>query len=155
FSEHTRGRAIGTWSGFTSITAAIGPVLGGWLIEHNSWRSVFFINLPLGLIVVILALRKVPESKAADSSASADWPGAVLATLGLGGIVFALIQSALITGIVGALALIGFLYWEAHTASPMIPAELFRSSNFTGANLLTLFLYSGLAGVLVYFPLNL
>jgi len=155
FSEHTRGRVIGTWSGFTSITAAIGPVLGGWLIEHGSWRSAFFINLPLGLIVVILALWKVPESRAADSSASADWLGALLATLGLGGIVFALIQSALIAGIVGALALIAFLHWEAHTASPMVPSGLFRSANFTGANVLTLFLYSGLSGVLVFFPLNL
>jgi hypothetical protein len=110
-------------------------VLGGWLIEHGSWRSAFFINLPLGLIVVILALWKDPESRAADASAVADWPGAQLATLGLGGIVFALIQSALIAGIVGALALIGFLYWEAHTAFPMVPSELFRSADFTGANL--------------------
>jgi EmrB/QacA subfamily drug resistance transporter len=155
FSEHTRGRAIGTWSGFTSITAAIGPVLGGWLIQHGSWRSAFFINLPVGLIVVILALWKVPESRAADSSGSADWPGALMATLALGGIVFALIQSALLAGMMGALALIGFLYWEAHAAAPMVPSALFRSTNFTGANLLTLFLYSGLGGVLVFFPLNL
>jgi EmrB/QacA subfamily drug resistance transporter len=155
FFGHTRGRAIGTWSGFTSITAAIGPVLGGWLIEHGSWRSAFFINLPMGLIVLILAVRKVPESRSADASASADWPGALLATVALGGIVFALIQSALIAGMMGALALIGFLYWEAHAASPMVPSALFRSTNFTGANLLTLFLYSGLGGVLVFFPLNL
>jgi EmrB/QacA subfamily drug resistance transporter len=155
YSEHTRGVAIGTWSGFTSITAAIGPVLGGWLIEHASWRWAFFINLPLGLMVVILALWKVPESRAVDSSAPADWPGALLATLALGGIVFALIQSVMIAGIMGALALIGFMYWEAHTASPMVPSELFRSVNFRGANILTLLLYSGLSGVLVFFPLNL
>src|SRR5262249_30001229 len=121
FSERTRGRAIGTWSGFTSITAAIGPVLGGWLIEHASWRWAFFINLPLGLIVLMLAFRTVPESRAADSLAPADWPGSLLATLGLGGIVFGLIQSSLIAGSVGALALIGFLYWEAHAPSPMVP----------------------------------
>ena len=155
FSEHTRGRAIGTWSGFTAITAAIGPVLGGWLIEHGSWRWAFFINLPLGLIVLILALWKVPESKAGDGRARADWLGGVLATVGLAGIVFALIQSVLSAGIVGSLALIAFLYWEANTASPMVPFGLFGSTNFTGANLLTLFLYAALGGVLVFFPLNL
>jgi len=155
FPEQTRGRAIGTWSGFTSITAAIGPVLGGWLIQNGSWRWAFFINLPLGLIVLILALWKVPESKAPGSGAELDWLGGLLATIGLGGIVFALIQSALIAGILGILALIGFLCWEAHTASPMVPFGLFRSRNFAGANLLTLFLYSGLGGVLLFLPMNL
>jgi EmrB/QacA subfamily drug resistance transporter len=155
FSQEQRGRAIGTWSGFTSITAAIGPVLGGWLIEHASWRWAFFINVPLGLIVLILAFWAVPESRTGDAGARADWPGGLMATLGLGGIVFALIQSSLIAAIVGAIALIGFLYWEAHSASPMVPFRLFRSRNFTGANLLTLFLYSALSGVLVFFPMNL
>jgi MFS family permease len=130
-------------------------MLGGWLIEHGSWRRVFFINLPLGLIVLILALWRVPESKAGDAGARADWLGGLLATVGLGGIVFALIQSVLIAGMLGAVALIGFLYWEAHSASPMVHFQLFRSRNFTGANLLTLFLYSALGGVLVFFPLNL
>ncbi len=155
FSEERRGRAIGTWSGFTSITAAIGPVLGGYLIEHGSWRWVFFINVPLALIVLILALWKVPESRAGETGAGTDWPGALLATVGLGGIVFALLQSMLIAGMVGAVALIGFLCWEAHSASPMVPFGVFRSRDFTGANLLTVFLYSALGGVLVFFPLNL
>src|SRR5205814_10035087 len=74
FSEERRGSAIGTWSGFTSITAALGPVLGGWFVEHGSWRWVFFINLPLGLIVLTLALWKVPESSASNPGAQADWP---------------------------------------------------------------------------------
>jgi EmrB/QacA subfamily drug resistance transporter len=155
YSQEQRGRAIGTWSGFTSITAAIGPILGGWLIEHGSWRWAFFINLPLGLIVIMLALWRVPESRASDAGARADWPGGLLATIGLGGIVFGLIQSVLFAYVAGAVALIGFLYWEAHAASPMVPLGLFRSRDFTGANLLTLFLYSALGGVLVYFPLNL
>jgi EmrB/QacA subfamily drug resistance transporter len=155
FSPEKRGRAIGTWSGFTAITAAIGPVLGGWLIEHGSWRWVFFINLPLGLIVLILALWRVPESEAGETGMRADWPGGLLATVGLGGIVFSLIQAAPIAGIVGALALIGFLYREARSASPMVPFRLFRSRNFTAANVLTLFLYAGLGGLLFFFPLNL
>jgi len=155
FSEERRGRAIGTWSGFTAITAAIGPVFGGWLIERGSWRWVFFINLPLGLIVLVVGLLKVPESKGAEAGARIDWPGALLATVGLGGIVLALIQSAPIAGLVGAFALIGFLYCEARSASPMVPFRLFRSRNFGGANLLTLFLYSALGGVLVFFPLDL
>src|SRR6516162_2932656 len=108
FVQEERGRAIGAWSGFTSITAAIGPVLGGWLIQHGSWRWVFFINLPLGLMVLILATWKVPESSAGDVGARADWPGGLMATVGFGGIVFALIQSAPIAGMVGAVALIVF-----------------------------------------------
>jgi EmrB/QacA subfamily drug resistance transporter len=155
FPQETRGRAIGVWSGFTAITAAIGPVLGGWLIEQGSWRWVFFINLPLGLGVLALAWLKIPESKGAGAGARIDWAGALLATVGLGGVVFALIQSAAIPGLVGAFALIGFLYWERLSASPMVPFGLFASGNFTGANLLTLFLYSALGGVLMFFPLDL
>jgi EmrB/QacA subfamily drug resistance transporter len=155
FSQERRGRAIGTWSGFTSITAAIGPVLGGWFIEHGSWRWVFFINLPLGLIALMLALWKVPESSAGNYGAQPDWLGGLLAALGFGGIVFALIQSVVIAGILGTIALIGLTCWEARSALPMVPFRLFRSSNFSGANLLTLFLYSALGGVLVFFPLNL
>ena len=116
---------------------------------------MFFINLPLGLIVLTLALWKVPESRAGNAGAQADWPGGLLAALGFGGIVFALIQSVPVAGIVGAGALIGLSYWEARSSSPMVPFRLFRSSNFSGANLLTLFLYSALGGVLVFFPLNL
>jgi EmrB/QacA subfamily drug resistance transporter len=155
FPPKERGRAIGTWSGFTSITAAIGPVLGGWLVEHGSWRWVFFINLPIGLIVVALTLWKVSESSAGNRSQKLDWAGGLLAALGLGGIVFALIESLPIVGGLGALALIALFYWEAHSSSPMVPLRLFRSANFSGANLLTLFLYCALSGVLFFFPLNL
>jgi EmrB/QacA subfamily drug resistance transporter len=155
FSEEQRGRAIGTWSGFTSITAAIGPVLGGWFVEHGSWRWVFFINLPLGLVVLLLALWKVPESRAGAQGQQLDWLGGMLAAVGFGGIVFALIESAPAAGAVGAIAVIALLYWEARAPSPMVPLHLFRSKTFTGANLLTLFLYSALSGVLFFFPLNL
>src|SRR6267378_1541905 len=113
FPQKERGQAIGTWSGFTSITAAIGPVLGGWFVEHGSWRSVFFINVPLGVAVVLLTLWKVPESKAGDQGQPLDWVGGLLAAAGFGGIVFALIQSAPAAGAAGGIALIALLYREA------------------------------------------
>jgi EmrB/QacA subfamily drug resistance transporter len=155
FPADQRGRAIGTWSGFTSITAAVGPVLGGWFVEHVSWRWVFFINLPLGLAVLLLALGKVPESRAGVQQRRPDFAGGLLAAFGFGGIVFALIQSRPVAGAVGAFALVALFYWERRASSPMIPLRLFRSRNFTGANLLTLFLYAALGGVLFFFPLNL
>jgi EmrB/QacA subfamily drug resistance transporter len=155
FSQEERGRAIGTWSGFTSITAAIGPVLGGWFAQHGSWRWVFFINLPIGLVVLSLILWKVPESTAGRQGQQFDWLGGLLAALGFGGIVYGLIESAPVAGTVGVITLIALLYWEGRAPSPMVPLRLFRSRNFIGANLLTLFLYSGLSGVLFFFPLDL
>src|SRR5580658_389142 len=134
FSEKERGRAIGTWSGFTSITAAMGPVVGGWFVEHGSWRFAFFINLPLGLVVLLLARWKVPESRAGNQGQRFDWPGGLLAALGFGGIVFALIESMPVAGAIGASVLVALLYWEARSSSPMIPLRLFRSRNFSGAN---------------------
>jgi EmrB/QacA subfamily drug resistance transporter len=155
FPQEGRGRAIGTWSGFTSITSAIGPVLGGWCTEHGSWRWVFFINLPLGLVALLVALWKVPESRAGKQSRRFDWPGGLLAVLGFGGIVFALIESMPVAGSVGFVALIALFYWESRASSPMIPLGLFRSGNFSGSNLLTLFLYAALSGMLFFFPLDL
>ena len=155
FSEKDRGRAIGTWSGFTSITAAIGPVLGGWFTEHGSWRWVFFINVPVGLAVLLLTLWKVPESAAPEQRRRFDWAGGLLAVLGLGGIVLALIDSIPVAGAAGAILLVALTYWETRASSPMLSLRLFRSRNFSGANLLTLFLYSGLSGMLFFFPLDL
>jgi EmrB/QacA subfamily drug resistance transporter len=155
FPEKERGRAIGTWSGFTSITAAIGPVLGGWFIQHGSWRWVFFINIPLGMAVLWLTLWKVPESRADNRSQRFDWLGSALAVLAFGGLVLALIESMPAAAAIGAGALAALLYWEARSASPMVPLGLFRSRNFSGANLLTLFLYSALSGMLFFFPLDL
>ena len=135
FPPTERGRAIGTWSGFTSITAAIGPVMGGWFTQHGSWRWVFFINVPLGLAALLTALWKVPESSSGLRSPSFDWFGGVLAALGLGGVVFALVESTPAAGAAGVILLLVLLYWEAHASSPMIPLQLFRSRNFSGANL--------------------
>ena len=155
FPEEERGRAIGTWSGFTAMTAAIGPVLGGWFVEHGSWRWVFFINIPLGLAALWLTLSKVPESRAGNRSQRFDWLGGLLAVLAFGGIVLGLIESMPAAGAIGAVGLIALLCWEAHSSSPMVPLGLFRSRNFSGANLLTLFLYSALNGMLFFFPLAL
>src|SRR6266481_965322 len=105
FCMEERGRAIGTWSGFTAMTAALGPVLGGWLIEHLSWRWVFFINLPLAVLVVLISLARVPESRDEEMVQRLDGWGAALATVGLCGITFALIEAgrggkrALIAGV--------------------------------------------------------
>src|SRR5580658_10947705 len=93
FDKSERGRAIGTWSGATAITTAIGPVLGGWLIQHASWRWAFFLNLPLALLVILIALWRVPESRS-TSAKRVDWLGAAIVTVGLGGLVYGLIESA-------------------------------------------------------------
>jgi EmrB/QacA subfamily drug resistance transporter len=161
FPETERGRAIGTWSGFTAITTAIGPVLGGWLVQHLSWRWVFFINLPLAALVLALTFLKVPESRNETRDQKLDWEGAVLAILAFGGIVYALIEAPSggrlipIAAVAGVCCLLAFFYTEFHAATPMLPLSLFRSRNFLGANLLTLFLYSALGGVLFFLPLNL
>jgi EmrB/QacA subfamily drug resistance transporter len=155
FPEAQRGRAIGTWSGFTAITAALGPVLGGWLVQHASWRWVFFINLPLALAVVTITVRHVPESRGDGANRTLDWIGVLLTALGLGGIVFGLIQSVPVAGGIGAVALVAFAVVEARAKAPMVPLSLFRSRTFSGANLLTLFLYAALSGVLFFLPLNL
>jgi len=164
FPESTRGKAIGTWSGFTAITAAIGPVIGGWLIEHSTWRWIFFLNLPLALAVILLSA-KVPESRNEKASHHLDWPGALLATLGLGGVTYALIEwparaqhghhLVIAAAILGVVALVGFVAVEHWSHTPMVSLKLFRSRNFTGANLLTLFLYASLGGLMFFFPMDL
>ncbi|PYK04585.1 MAG: MFS transporter [Verrucomicrobia bacterium] len=164
FTDQDRGHAIGVWSGFTAITAAIGPVLGGWLIERISWRAVFFINLPLGLIVLLISFSCVPESRDENDDRRLDWLGAALATIGLTFLVYGLIESSrlgfghpavLAALITGGFTLVLFFYWEARARNPMLPLTLFRSHDFTGANLLTFFLYSALGGTLFFLPLNL
>ncbi|MEO8188867.1 MAG: DHA2 family efflux MFS transporter permease subunit [Acidobacteriota bacterium] len=164
FSNRERGRAIGTWSGFTAITAAAGPVLGGWLIDHLSWRWAFFINVPLAAAVLVITFRRVPESRDEAAKGRVDWPGATLATLGLGGLVYALIESsdlgwrhpAVLAALAGGVLSIAlFVLVEQRAEEPMLPMTLFSSRDFTGANLLTLFLYTALSGVFFFLPLNL
>src|SRR6266478_1456550 len=164
FPEEDRGQAIGTWSGSTAITTALGPVIGGWLIEHVSWRAVFFLNLPLAVIVLLLVVQRVPESRNEEESRKLDFLGAGLATLSLGAIVYGLIESSrlglqsptVIAALVAGTIIFGaFILVEARVQHPMMPLTLFSSRNFAGANMLTLFLYASLAGTLFFMPLNL
>ena len=165
FSNEQRGRAIGTWSGFTAITTAIGPVLGGWLVDNISWRWIFFINVPLAAVVLGILFWRVPESRDDDAqSASLDWLGAALAIAGLGALVYGLIESAnlgfghpLVVGSVvgGVIALLSFVVVESRSRAPMMPLALFRSRTFAGANIATVLLYSALSGALFFVPFNL
>jgi EmrB/QacA subfamily drug resistance transporter len=164
FDSKERGRAIGTWSGFTAITSVVGPVLGGALVQYASWRWVFFINVPLAAIVLFVLFWRVPESRDTEDTPGLDWLGALLATLGLGGVVYGLIEAGnvgfgspmvMMALAVGIIALIVFVIIEARSHSPMVPLSLFRSRTFSGANLLTLFLYAALGGALFFVPFNL
>jgi EmrB/QacA subfamily drug resistance transporter len=163
FDEKSRGQAIGTWSGFTAITAAVGPVLGGWLVEHASWRWAFLINVPLAAAVIGISLWRIPESRSATAT-RIDWVGALVASFGLGGLVYGFIESVTLgwrhprvigSLIVGFGCLMAFMFVEAAVHSPMVPLALFRSRSFSGANLLTLFLYSAIGIFFFLFPLNL
>ena len=163
FDEKSRGQAIGMWSGFTAITSAVGPVLGGWLVEHASWRWVFFINLPLAAAVIVISLWWIPESRSAGAE-RIDWLGAILATVGLGGLVYGFIESVnlgwrnplvFVSLIAGFGCLIALMFVEAHVTAPMLPLALFESRSFSGANLLTLFLYAAIGIFFFLFPLNL
>lgn len=164
FSEDQRGRAIGTWSGFSSITTLIGPVLGGVLVQFASWRFVFFINVPLAAIVLFALFWRVPESRDPDAPRNLDWWGTLLVTLGLGALVYGLIQAGsfglgsppvLIALAAGIVALIAFVFVEAHSPAPMVPLSLFRSRTFSGTNLLTFLLYGALSGLTYFWPFNL
>jgi EmrB/QacA subfamily drug resistance transporter len=163
FAPRERGRAIGAWAGFGALTAAAGPVLGGWLVDQWSWRAIFLLNLPIAAVAIWLTLRAVPESR--DPQAGPlDWPGAATAALGLGALTWALTDAAdrgfgdpTIVGalLVGVLLLIAFVAIERRVRAPMMPPALFRSRDFSGTNALTLLLYFALSGALFVLPFEL
>jgi EmrB/QacA subfamily drug resistance transporter len=163
FDEDSRGKAIGTWSGFTAITSAFGPVLGGWLVQYASWRWAFLLNLPLAVAVVVISLLYLPESRGFEAK-RVDWIGALLATVGLAGVVTAFLESArlgwshpfVLAGLLGGFFLLAaFLALEAHLRSPMVPLPLFRSRTFLGANVFTFLLYATLGIFFFLFPMAL
>ena len=164
FPTKQRGRAIGTWAALTSIAAGIGPLLGGWLADHFSWRWIFVLNVPLAVIVIVIALAKVPESRDEEESGAIDWFGALLATVMLCALVIGLIRAAsegfgtgpVIASLTIALgAGFAFIVVERASRQPMIPPSIFRSRTFTGVNLLTVCLYAGLGATTFVLPFTL
>ena len=165
FRREDRGPAIGAWSGLGGVTAAIGPFLGGWLVQAATWRLIFLINLPLAAVVVWVSLRHVPESRDPGTAGRRlDWAGAALAAAGLAGIVYALTDGPgqgwtspriLATGLGGVAALAALLAWERRTATPMLPLDIFASRQFSAANVVTFVVYGALGGSLFLMPIQL
>jgi EmrB/QacA subfamily drug resistance transporter len=164
FPSDERGRAIGVWAATTSIAAAFGPLLGGWLIDHAPWQSIFLINLPfaaLGLGIVIRGVTDLP----AGNATGMDWLGALLAVIGLGGVALSLTlvgepgadarRAAIASGAAGLAALAGFVAWESRARAPMMPLRFFRDRRANGVNILTLLLYFALSGAIFFLPSTL
>jgi EmrB/QacA subfamily drug resistance transporter len=149
FHPDDRAHAVGAWSGLGAAAGAVGPFIGGWLVDAVSWRPVFFINLPIAAATVIIAVRHVPETSEGDTAPRPDLRGAALITIALGASTYGLIELgggaaptiALVTGLV---AFVGFLVVESRRPHPLLPLSLFRSMQFSGANLVTLTVYAGL-----------
>jgi EmrB/QacA subfamily drug resistance transporter len=164
FREDDRGKAIGAWSGFSGVGTAIGPFIGGWLITAASWRLIFAINLPVAAIVVAVTWRHVPETRDKDATAPVDVAGGALATTGLVGLTYGLIQgpaggwasipvaASLLTGV---LLLAAFATWERRAAAPMLPLSLFSSAQFTATNIVTFIVYGAIGGALFLLPIDL
>jgi EmrB/QacA subfamily drug resistance transporter len=164
FPKTTRGRAIGTWSAFTALTGAGGPILGGLLVDAASWRAAFFLLVPIALVTLVIAVARVPDVRIGRGSPAIDWWGAGLATAGLTSVVFGIISatsgglaqpSVLVPLLAGVALIVAFVLVEARTRSPMMPPDLFRSPTFLGANLLTLLLYFALTGIFFVLPFAL
>jgi EmrB/QacA subfamily drug resistance transporter len=163
FPGQQRGRAIGTWAGASALTTALGPIAGGWLVDTLSWRAIFFINVPLALVALLLAVRWVPESRN-QSAGGVDWTGGALAVLGLGLLAYGLTatssagwsQLPVLGCLAGGGVSLGMLiWWERRAPAPMLPLALFRSPTFSGANVITLLLYFALSGEMFFLPFDL
>lgn len=164
FPERERGRAIGTWAGVSALTTALGPVLGGWLVDAVSWRAIFFVVVPVAVAALAITWWRVPEQATEGADGPLDWPGALLATVGLGAVTYGLTAAGeaglgasvpLAAMGAGVVLLAGFLAVEARAAAPTMPLPLFRSPTFTGANLLTLLLYGALGAAFFFLPFRL
>jgi MFS family permease len=158
FVAEDRAKAIGAWSGLSGVATAIGPLIGGWLIDSLSWRWIFFLNVPLALLAVLAALIWVPESSH-PGTGRFDVAGSVLAALGLAGVTYALIQGgvmAIPAAVVGVGALVAFVLFERRRgAAAILPPGLFRSRQFSGINLVTFFVYAGLSGISFFLVVEL
>jgi EmrB/QacA subfamily drug resistance transporter len=163
FPENERGRAIGTWAGASALTTALGPVLGGWLTDAWSWRAIFFINVPVAALALAITLWHMPESRNGEAQ-RIDWLGAVLAVAGLGCLAYGLTLASeaewadarvIAALLVGAAVLAVFVWFQGRAHSPMMPLQLFREADFSGANAITLLLYFALSGAMFFIPFNL
>lgn len=163
YPDADRGRAIGTWAGASALASALGPVLGGWMVDIWSWRAIFFMNVPVGILALVLTARRVPESGSVVA-VDVDWRGGLLAVAGLGLLAYgltimsspawsSLAKLGLVAGSV--LVLLLLLWSEARSASPMLPLKLFGSRSFSGANAMTLLLYFAMDGALFFVPFDL
>jgi EmrB/QacA subfamily drug resistance transporter len=162
FRTADRGRVIGQWAGLGGIAAAIGPLLGGWIVDNASWRWIFLINVPVALVVLLVAARHVPETRDLQATRGFDVLGAALAAAGLGGATYALIEAGsartayvVAAALAGAAAFVTFVVYERRHQNPLVPLHLFGSRTFSVANLLTLLVYGGLAAMLFFLVLQL
>ncbi|GAA0410086.1 MFS transporter [Acrocarpospora corrugata] len=155
FARADRPRAIGLWSGLGGTAAAIGPLLGGWIVEAAGWRWIFLINLPLAALVVAVAMRHVPESRDESASGDFDLLGSALAALALAGITYGLIEELNLPMIGGFVLLVVFVLVERSRRNPLIPVDIFRSRTFTSVNVVTLFMYAAMGVVFFLLVLQL
>ncbi|MET9107404.1 MFS transporter [Streptomyces zhihengii] len=155
FSPDDRARAVGIWSGLGGVGAAVGPFLGGWLVDGPGWRWVFLLNLPLAAICVPVALRHVPESRASTAPQGSDTSGAVLGALSLALVTYGLISTDWVSGLLGVVTGALFVYAERRHKAPMLPPGLFASRRFTSINLVTLLVYAAFGGFFFLIPLQL
>src|SRR5258708_3162824 len=164
FPAGERGRAIGTWSSLTSLAVIAGPLFGGWLVQAVSWRAVFYINLPIALITLLIVRYSMPPDKTSQTPGRIDWGGTLLVTVALAALTFGMIEapslgmrSSLVIGslLLGSIAFVAFIAIERRIEDPIMPLTLFRSRAFSGANLLTLLLYGALSTVTFLLPFNL
>ncbi|MEU8225917.1 DHA2 family efflux MFS transporter permease subunit [Kribbella sp. NPDC048915] len=153
FQQSDRGKAVGAWSGLTSVAAAVGPFVGGSLVDRGSWQLIFLLNVPLALVTVLITVRHVPETRDEQAAGKLDVTGAVLATVGLAGLTYGLISAGdhgfgdamvLSSLILGAVALAAFVEVERRGSHPMLPLSIFANRRFTGANLVTVVVYGAL-----------
>ncbi len=162
FRPADRGRVIGQWAGLGGIAAAVGPLLGGWIVANASWRWIFLVNVPVAAVVLVLSARHVPESRDPDAARAFDVLGAVLGALGLGGVTYALIEATaappavvVAAALVGALSLVLFVVFERRHHDALVPMHLFASRTFSVVNALTLLVYGALGAMLFFLVLQL
>jgi EmrB/QacA subfamily drug resistance transporter len=165
FQPGDRDKAIGAWSGLSGVATAIGPFLGGWLVQAVSWRLIFAINLPVAAMIIAVGVRHLPESRDPEMAQSkVDMTGGILVTLGLIGVTYGLIDgpvsgwirpAPLASEVAGVLLLVAFAAWERRTPKPMLPLNLFTFAQFTAANVVTFIVYGALGGALFLLPIEL